>query len=62
MNADDPHGSLIPMRLFARLRRVLWTSVLARGALIADVLLDARPNRAAPGSRPVEGKHDTGGA
>ena len=62
MNADDPHGSLIPMRLFARLRRVLWTSVLARGALIADVLLDARPNRAAPGSRPVEGKHNTGGA
>jgi hypothetical protein len=62
MNADDPHGSLIPMRLFARLRRAVWTSVLARGALIADVLLDARPNRAAPGSRPVEGKHDTGGA
>ena len=46
---------LIPMSLFARLRRALWASVLTRGSLIADVLLDARQNRAAPRLRPVKG-------
>jgi hypothetical protein len=50
------------MHLFARLRRAVWTSVMARGSLIADVLLDARPNRAAPRLRPVKGRGDRGGA